>query len=86
MANPVIINVPANEWHKIATAVQNGLIRTLNPTDNEWYQTFKLTGQSAPTDEPEVKLLFQTDIINADVDVDIYVYHKKTPGRVRIDI
>ena len=86
MANPIIVNVPADTWTKIATSKTRGLVHILNPTDKNWYQTFVDTGDPAPTDEPEVKLNFQTDKIKNSVLIDVYAFHKNTAGRVRVDL
>ncbi len=87
MADPVIISVPADQWYKVATAVKFGFVRIIEPTDNEWYQTYRLTGNPAPTTEkPEVKIEYQSDGISFIADSDVYVYHKSTAGKLRLDL
>lgn len=86
MANPVIVAVAADQWVKVATNVTSGTVHTLGPTDGEWYQTYKLTGEAAPIDDPEVKLVQPSQSIDALVAIDVYIYHKSESGRVRVDL
>lgn len=86
MADPVITLIPADTWTKVATAVTSGFIHILSPTDKEWYQTHKDTGGSVPTEEPEVKLNFQSEAISSLSSIDVYVYHKNSDGRIRVDL
>ena len=83
--DPIEKAIPADEWTKIATNVKTGSVSILNPTNDDWYWTQRATGEAAPTtEEPEVKLEFQTSIISETVEVDIYVYVKNKAGRVRV--
>lgn len=86
MANPVILIIPADTWTAVATAVTSGFVHILNPTDGEWYQTYKDTGGAVPTEEPEVKIDFQSASIGSTSSIDVYVYHKNEAGRVRVDL
>lgn len=86
MANPVFYTIPANTWFKIATNETTGYVRILNPTDDEWYQTYRITTDPPPTEEPEVKMEFQSDSISLKEGSDVYIYHKHTTGRVRVDL
>lgn len=87
MANPVIVNVPADTWHKVATNVTLGQVQILGPVDKQWYFTYRDTGDPAPTtEEPEVKLDFQNTPIENLVAIDVYLYHRETAGRVRVDL
>ncbi len=93
MADPVIISIAVDTWVKVATGVTGGFVHILNPTNNDWYQTVRDTGNPAPTIAPgpqqelqEVKLLFQSSKIESDTAIDIYVSVKGTAGRVRVDL
>jgi len=86
MANPVFVPVTANEWVIVATSVLEGFVHIIEPTDSEWYHTYRLTGDPEPTEQPEVKMQYQTSEINSQELIDVYVYHKATDGKVRVDL
>ena len=101
MANPLVVNINT-EWvfQKVATSVKTGVIHRLS-TDVYYYQTFRLTGQAAPTAPTlgtipaEAVRMFdkssQAEISSvADIDVYIMVQYDDTlalrNGKVRVDI
>ena len=93
MADPVIIAVPVDTWTVVATNVQLGQVHILNPTNDDWFQTIRDTGNDAPTiapgpnqETPEVKLQFQSSRIESDIAIDVYVSVKGSAGRVRVDL
>lgn len=87
MANPAIIAIPADTWTIVATNVTKGQVQILDPTNNDWYFTYRDTGDPAPTTEvPEVKLDFQNTPIENLTAIDVYVYVKNNAGRVRVDL
>ena len=83
--DPTEIAVSADTWTIVATNVTAGQISILAPTSDDWYWTQRGTGGGAPTtEEPEVKIFFQSIIIDSSIAIDIYVYVKNTAGRVRV--
>lgn len=89
MANPAIINVPADQWTKVATAVTSGLIHRIETDPNKYLQTFRLTGEAAPTNITDGALAFKNgdpEIISNSVNIDVYIYPVKKSGVVRVDI
>ena len=101
MANPLVVNINTEwAWQKVATSVKTGVIHRLS-TDVYYYQTFRLTGQAAPTAPTlgtipaEAVRMFdkssQAEISSvADIDVYIMVQYDNTlalrNGKVRVDI
>ena len=93
MADPLIIDIAVDTWVKVATNVQTGQVHILNPTNKNWFQTIRDTGNDAPTiaagpnqEIPEVKLEFQSTEIKSDIGIDVYVSVKDKAGRVRVDL
>jgi len=93
MADPVFTNVPVDTWVKVATNVTTGQIHILEPTNDNWFQTVRDTGNAAPTiapgpnqETPEVKLKFQSTKIDSSVAIDVYVSVKGSAGRIRADL
>ncbi len=101
MANPLVVNINT-EWvfQKVATAVKTGAIHRLT-TDVDYYQTYRLTGQAAPTaptlgtlPEEAVKMfgIENPEPIGHSEDIDVYIMVKydKTlalrNGKVRVDV
>ena len=101
MANPLVVNILTEwVWQKVATSVKSGAIHRLS-SEVYYYQTFRLTGQAAPTaptlgtiPEEAVKMFSDSDEepITAAADIDIYimVQYDNTlalrDGKVRVDV
>jgi hypothetical protein len=91
MANPELIDCPANTWTKVATNVTSGIIHIDLPYLNiEWYQTYRQTGESAPSDldgaNGSARLLKPSDDIDSSTAVDVYVWPRSEDGKVRVDL
>lgn len=89
MANPVMVDCTADTWVKVATAVKAGWIHRKTNKTAIYLQTYRLTGEAAPTDQSESIQLFmkeESEPINADVAIDVYVYCVGETGRVRVDV
>ena len=101
MANPLVVNILTEwAWQKIATAVTTGNIHRLT-TVVDYYQTYKLTGQAAPSaptlgtlPEGAVKMFEKRnpEPIDSSNPIDVYIMVKydntlaSRDGKVRVDI
>jgi len=94
MDNPAIIVVPEKIWTKVAEDVVTGVIHRLVSTVN-YYQTYRLTGQAAPTELSERVRIFEQSneaAISATEAIDVYLYCENNDadsddnGKVRIDL
>jgi hypothetical protein len=88
--NPLFpVAVPVGVWTKIATSVTAGTIYNKKTTSG-YFQTFRLTGDNAPTDLAEGVSMFidQPDFeeIGNDSPIDIYVYSLGKDGVLRVDV
>lgn len=87
MANPVIVACAADVWTKVATAVLTGNIWVKDKPSGGMMQTYRLTGDPAPTLETESMPILDIGIaINNSVGIDVYIYSKGGSGSVRVDI
>lgn len=87
MANPVIVACPANAWTKAATNVQVGNIWLMNTDPGAYLQTYRLTGEAAPTEKSEGVLVPHPGMaIDSSPAIDVYVYAVNDAGSVRVDV
>ena len=88
MSNPVFVECPAGAWTKIATSVVTGFVHKIIHT-RRYLQTYKETGETAPTLKAEGVGLFlesNTEEISSSSPIDIYVWCVGDAGRVRVDL
>lgn len=89
MSNPIFVDCPADQWKKVATATTTGQLWEAQSIV-EYLQTYRLTGETAPTERSEGMKLFANDKnseeINSSTPIDVYVYAVGSAGRVRVDV
>lgn len=90
MANPVYpVNVVKDGWRKVATSVVTGTIYKMK-TDTTYLQTYRLTGEAAPTLRTEGVRLFQEfpdmERISSPAPIDVYVWCDNEDGILRVDV
>lgn len=96
MANPDIIALTADTWVKVATSVTAGMINKLYNDDDDttndpqgFLQTYRVTGQTAPTSETEGVICFENspnEVIDSSFAIDVYIMALKRDGSVRVDL
>ena len=91
MSNPFSVSCPVNVWTLVAANILSGTIhKQINePVGSKYIQTYKLTGEAAPTDDDEGGPLFRSESvasISHDVPIDVYVKAISTAGAVRVDL
>lgn len=84
--NPVVVECAKNTWVKVATSQIAGFVYILNDKPSAYYQTYRVTGQSAPTDLSEAVPFTDFLKIEATAAIDVYVYAKDENGSVRVDL
>jgi len=89
MNNPVVFECPKGTWVKIATGITNGTVYRLTAA-NKYIQTYRVTGDAAPTTKDDGAQLFGVEDQNSariicDTAADIYVMCVSQDGSVRID-
>lgn len=88
MANPLPIKCPKGVWTKVATNVTSGTIGRKG-NQGKYTQTYRLTGEYAPTDITEGVLLFansESEKIESPDPIDVYVLAVESKGEVRADL
>lgn len=90
MANPLPVACPKGQYTKIATNVVTGQVWKIISTAR-YYQTFRKTGEAAPTLFSEAVPMFQgtekiAESIMSNEAIDIYVWCKIRAGSVRVDL
>ena len=98
MANPSLISITPYTVTKIATSVKTGSIYKFPFTCNRFLFTYRLTGESAPSEATMLSEgieLFQNELeelINNSAYIDVYVYAftdyetKDKPSTLRVDV
>lgn len=90
MANPVLIDIDEGKWNLIATGVTTGMVHRKSEEPNLYFQTYRLTGEAAPTTLDEGIKLFINSVISEPISavaaVDVYVWPVGSNGRVRVDL
>ena len=89
MPNPAIIPCPADAWTKVATNVTTGQIHRLSVALGNYLQTYRLTGEAAPSVISEGVSAFvggQSEVISNTEAIDIYIYPVRAAGSVRVDL
>jgi hypothetical protein len=89
MADPVLVACPEDAWTLVASNVTSGQIWN-KKTDARYYQTYRDTGQPAPTDLTDAVNAFDgtenNEIISAAAGIDVYLYCEGDDGLVRVDL
>ena len=95
MNNPLVIEIPQNIWTKVATGITIGTIHKTDSlkskTPTSYLQTFRLTGEAAPTEiSPEAALMFLdkegTEDISSTAPIDVYITARGATGELRVNI
>lgn len=89
MADPVLIDCPAGEWTLIAENVVAGLVHRKKTAPSGYFQTYRTTGGTAPTEFEEGVPLFKGEIveeISSVAHIDVYVWCTDKDGQVRVDL
>lgn len=86
-ADPLIVETPKDVWTKVATNVTSGFVWVLNTAPNVYSQTYRLTGEAAPTLFDEAVTLEKPGApISASVAIDVYIRPIAVDGSVRVDV
>lgn len=90
MANPIKVNISADTWVKVAENVTSGLITIKQWQPSRYYQTYRVTGDPAPTgdyneDTSTVTTGHEINIAALEA-IDVYMYCVDQSGEVVIAI
>jgi hypothetical protein len=87
MPNPLVVDLTANTWTKVATAVKTGQVTIKNNTPNMYKHTYVLTGESAPTDDTKAhKFIANSGYISAAEDIDVYIKSVGKNGKILVEV
>ncbi|MCK5127568.1 MAG: hypothetical protein KAR42_15030 [candidate division Zixibacteria bacterium] len=85
-SDPAIVACPEGEWTLVAETVTSGNI-WIKDTRAQYSQTYRLTGEAAPTLFDEAVLVSSPgDCIRATEAIDVYIWCQKNAGSVRVDV
>ena len=101
MADPNVVDISTEwAWQKIATAITTAIIHRLS-TDVDYYQTYRMTGEDAPSSPTlgtlpeEAVRIFEDgtqESISSSAAIDVYIMVKYDntlagrDGKVRVDV
>ncbi len=86
--NPVVVSCPEDVWTLVAFNTQSASIHKLSLEPGSYKQTYRISGQAAPTDDADAIIIFETDtghVFSHSPGVDIYIKAIGGDGSVRLD-
>ncbi|MEE9499581.1 MAG: hypothetical protein V3V24_09610 [Nitrospinaceae bacterium] len=86
--NPLVVSCPDDTWILVAPNTQSASIHKLSVEPGVYKQTYRISGQAAPTDDTDAIIIFETDtlhIFSHSPGVDIYIKAIGGDGSVRLD-
>jgi hypothetical protein len=90
MANPEIVSVNINQITRVAQNVTAGIIKVLDRNNVEYAETYRMTGDAAPTDTAEFFPFNHSEVISSTDPIDVYLYVASTTRQgsvnVRVDV
>jgi hypothetical protein len=86
MANPTTKFLKADKWVKVATNKTAGFIKQLSRRPRIYRETYRMTGESGPTNNSEGVPWQGALEIKSSAPIDVYVMSERINGRVRIDV
>lgn len=86
MPNPTFKTCPKNTWKLVATNVMKGFIKISDKDPNIYLETYRLTGEAAPTEQSEGIPVSEFAEIRSSVGIDVYIMAVGENGKVRVDI
>jgi len=90
MANPLLVEIPADTWTPVLTEAFSGTVKIIKEDPDAYYETYRVAGDPAPTQAPGDADFdgypFKEFLCVSDGSgVDVYVYAVKKVGKVRVD-
>ncbi len=86
MADPVVVPCPADVWTIVATNVLTGVVHIRSNIPSLYLQTYRDTGEAAPTSKVDAVPFDEPLIISASAGIDVYVQPLDEDGSVRVDL
>ena len=89
MADPTIVQCPADVWTLVTSNVTAGRIHKLDSRPNSYLQTYRMTGNPAPVNVEEgavTMVIENSDTIESAAPIDVYIMARGRDGRVRVDV
>ena len=86
MADPVLVPCPEGQWTKVATNKTTGTIHVISTAPNKYLQTYRDTGEAAPTTIEEAVPFDSFLQISASAGIDVYVCASGKAGKIRADL
>jgi hypothetical protein len=86
--NPLVVSCPEGVWTLVASNTQSATIHKLSVEPGVYKQTYRISGQAAPTDDADAIIIFETDTLHVfshSPGVDIYIKAIGGDGSVRLD-
>jgi len=88
-SDPLIVVCAKNAWTKVATDVISGSVHKKSYEPQEYLQTYRVTGNAAPTVLTDGIWAFKNnepEAISATSGIDVYIYALTSAGSVRVDL
>ncbi len=86
MADPVIVPCPVGAWTKVADNKTVGVIHIFSTAPAKYSQTYRATGNLAPTTLADAVPFDSPLHISASAAIDVYIWPHAAAGSVRADL
>ena len=86
MADPIVVPCLADVWTKVATDQTSGVVHILSSKPNVYLQTYRDTGEAAPTGKTGAVQFDSPLCISSSLGIDVYVQPVSAAGSVRVDL
>ena len=86
--NPLVVSCPEGVWTMVAENTQSASLHKLSVVPGLYKQTYRISGQAAPTDDADAIIIFDTDtshVFSHSPGIDIYIKAIGGDGSVRLD-
>lgn len=88
-SNPAVVLCPDGVWTKVADESTSGAIHNMSTNPNVYRQTYRLAGETAPTNDDDAIPIFLDESpheFSSDAPIDVYIKAVGAEGRVRADL
>jgi len=82
VANPITVDCPIDNWTLVANGVNSGTVTIKNNEPGIYKHTYRVAGDSAPTDNDDALPFEKMALISSSFPIDVYVKPVDADGEV----
>ena len=86
MANPIIVECPADTWTKVASAVNTGVVHIKDRTPGKYLHTYRTADDPAPVNLDDAIPFEPLAVISSSFPIDVYILPVDKDGEVLVSL